>query len=150
MFKGIKNMATRHFNIKKWVGYDRLKDQAGVIKDMYGDVSPIKDRERLKKKKANLSFDELMQLHQMTDADLKERIASEKKLALAYLLFSLLPLAYAVYIFHLDMILGGIVSFLAGILVLAYAFRSRVFIYQLSHRQLKVNFKDVLRDLFQK
>jgi hypothetical protein len=150
MFKGIKKVVGKRFNLKTWVGYDNLKNQAGVIKDMYEDVSPIKERQRIKAKKQNLSFEEMMQLNQMTDADIQDRIRSEKKMFIGYVLFAVLPLAYAGYIFSLGMVLGGIVSFLASMLVVAYAFRSQVYIYQLSHRQLSVNFMDVLKDLFKK
>jgi hypothetical protein len=148
MLKGAKKAVSSRFNIKKWIGYDNLKDQAGIIKNMYDDVSPTKERARLKAKKQNLNFEEMMQLHQMTDADVEARIISEKKMFLGYLLFSIVPFAYAIYIFTIGMLLGGIVALLASGLVLAYAFRSRVYIYQLSHRRL--NYKAVMKDLFSK
>lgn len=150
MFKRVKSAVGKRFNVKRWIGYDGLKDQAKVIKDLYTDVSPVKERERLKAKKQNMSFDEMLQLHQMTDNDVAKRIASEKKMFWGYLAFSLLPLLYGIYLFTLGMVLGGIVALLAFVLVLAYAYRSQVYIYQLTHRQLSVNFKQVVQSIFKK
>jgi hypothetical protein len=150
MFKRTKKYISKRFNIKQWVGYPQLKDQAGMIKELYTEVSPIKQRQQYKSKNQNLNFSELMQLQKMTDKDIEKRIKSEHRQFFYFLAFSILPLVYSVYILFQGLFLGGIVSFLAFVLVLGYAFRCKVTIYQLRNRRLSFNFKVILREFFKK
>ena len=148
MFKGIKKGISTRFNVKQWIGYNHLKDSAKFIGDTYSDLSPKKEKERRKRINKNLSFEEMMQMNRMTDDDIKKGMKSQRSACVLFALFSVLPVGYAVYLFTVGIILGGIVSFLGGMLCLAYAFRYRVGVYQYKHRVVSVDPKVVLRELF--
>jgi hypothetical protein len=149
MLNGLKRVVSSRFNIKKWMGFDQIKDSAQFIGDAYKDLSPKKEQERQKAKNKNLSFEEIMQMQRLTDADIEKNYKTQKHSFFAFAGFALLPLVYAFYLFYVGLILGGIVSLLGAGLCLAYAFRARVVMYQYRHRVVKVDPKAVLKELFQ-
>lgn len=148
MFKGLGKFVGSRFNIKKWVGFDQIKDSAQFIGNTYKDLSPKKERERIKAQRKNLSFEEIMQMQRLTDADIEKNMKTQKTACLTFAVFALLPIAYAIYLWVAGMFLGGLVSLLGGALCLAYAFRSRVLMYQYQHRVVSVDLKQVLKQLF--
>ena len=148
MFKGIKKAVGSRFNVKQWIGYNHLKDSAKFIGDTYSDLSPKKEKERRKRQNKNLSFEEMMQMNRMTDEDVEKGLISQRNACVLFAVCSVLPVGYAIYLFMVGLILGGMVSFLGGVLFLAYAFRYRVGMYQYKHRVVTVDPKVVLKELF--
>ncbi|MDF1654734.1 MAG: hypothetical protein P1U34_06430 [Coxiellaceae bacterium] len=148
MLKGMKKAVSSRFNVKRWIGYDQLKDSAKFIGETYSDLSPKKEKERRKRQNKNLSFEEMMQMNRMTDEDIEKGQATQRNACILFAAFAVLPVGYAIYLFMVGLILGGIVSFLGGMLCLAYAFRYRVGVYQYKHRVVNVDPKVVLKELF--
>lgn len=146
MFKGLKKAVGSRFNVKKWMGYDQIKDSAKFIGDTYKDISPSNDRARRQKVNKNLSFEEMMQINRLTEDDVRKAIKQQHNGSIVFALISILPIAYAVYLFSIAIILGGFVSFLGGVLCLAYAYRFQAGAYQYRHRVMKVDPKAVLKE----
>lgn len=148
MFKGLKKAIGSRFNVKKWMGYDQIKDSAKFIGEAYKDISPTNDRNRRQKANKNLSFEEMMQINRLTEDDVRKAIKQQRTGSVVFVLVSILPFAYAVYLFSIGIILGGFVSFLGGVLCLAYAYRFQAGAYQYRHRVMKVDPKLVLKECF--
>ena len=148
MLSGFKKAVAARFNLKKWMGYDHLKDNASFIKHTYQDL--LRNNPMIHGDKAanNMSFEEMMQLYRLSDKDIKEAIKSCSRNSWAFLCIAIAPIAYAGYLFTLDIILGGIVSFLIGCLCLAHAYRFQVIRYKLKKHCMRVSPGQVLLEWF--
>ncbi len=148
MLDGFKGAVASRFNVKKWIGYSHLKNSALFITDTCGDLVKKNKSEKQFFVHEKMSFEEMMQLYQFSDKDIKKSIRTFRLTAVAFTVFSLAPMAYGVFLFYDKLFLGGVVSLLAGFLCLAYAYRSRVGLYQYENRTLTVDPKLVLKKWF--
>ena len=148
MLDGIKSAVSSRFNVKRWLGYDHLKDSARFIAGTCTDVVGKDKRVRPKRDHTKMSFEELMQINQLTDEDVRKSMKSFRLSAIAFGLVSIVPFLYSIYLFKLDILLGGLVSFMSGILCLAYTYRYCVLLYRYRYRVLTVTPKQVFKNMF--
>lgn len=147
MLQGFKNAVADRFNLKKWLGFDHLRDNAKFIGGTYKDLTK-KRNFRQGMANPNISFEEMMQLNCLSEADIKKSIRSYRLGSIAFTLVGIAPIAYAGYLLRLDIVLGALVAFLAGCLCFSYAYLYRVALYQFENRVLKVAPKQVLKKWF--
>ena len=123
----------------RWLGMEQIKGNIQAIGAMANGLFKVK--ERIVRKE---TFEQCMQRYGLGEADLKKRMRATLRLVWCCLGFSLLMLAYTIYLFVCHLALSGFVTLILTILLWAYAFREHFNYFQMKRRRLGCTFKDWL------
>ena len=139
----------KRFNVSKWVGYDQVKHNATLIKQI---AKPNKNtEEKIRDLQAKrMSFEELIQANQWSPNDIKKNIKHQKRMSLCFLGFAALLLLLAIYLFAENNIFGGIFTLVFILLGVAYAYQAWVSYEQLTQQKIRIAVKASFIALFKK
>lgn len=150
IFDGVTDAAKKVFNVKRWISFDQLLRSFFTVKDLGKASLGSKLDPAVQRQLKYMSFEEVMQFYQLTEDDVRTRERLHRKNAWVFILFTLLPLAYAYVQYQWDNPLGIIMCVLSGILTLSYGLREMLYADRLKRRVLKYQFKDMLSNMFKR
>ncbi|MBS0352107.1 MAG: type IVB secretion system protein IcmV [Proteobacteria bacterium] len=137
--KVTKKVLAMGWNFSRWVGIGELKKNTQMIKNMAARNLSAKAKNADFKAE---NFEQLMKHYQMTEADLKKRVHSCNQIMIFCSLFSVLTIAYTIFIFQHHLYLGGLVGILMTLLLWAYVFREHYTKFQIQQRRLKCTIQE--------
>lgn len=146
---GPKNYIKKRFNIAKMIGFDQVKHNASLIKDLAQPDKSLEDKIR-KKQARKMSFEELIQTNQWTQADIAKNIKHQIRMCLGFLAFAGVLLLLAIYLFSASNHFGGFFTIVFMLLGLAYAYQAWVSSEQLKQRKIRIAVKSSFFSLFKK
>jgi VIT1/CCC1 family predicted Fe2+/Mn2+ transporter len=149
MLEGPKNYIKKRFNVAKWAGVDQVKHNASLIKKLATNEADVETKVS-KKQTRKMSFEELMQANQWTEADIKKNIRYQIRMSYGFLAFSGVLLLIAFYLFSVGNWFGGLFSLVFMCLGLAYAYQAWVSSEQLKQRKIRIAVKASFFALFKK
>lgn len=142
---GLKNATKKTFSLGfnplRWVGFEQLKANGSLLKNM---VNRYFEPSEAKKSTKPETFETCMKRYKLTEEDLQKKIKFTRLFVFVCLGASLLMLGYTFYLFSSHLFLGGFVAFTLTLLLWAYAFREHFNYFQMKQRRLGCTFKEWL------
>lgn len=127
------------FNPRAWLNYDELANQNRALFTLLGNLFTVPVAAPIVEE----TFEQSMQRHGMTEADLKVAIKNYRLFALLFVALGSLAFIYAFFIlFAYGTIAGWLLAMCVCSLLLTQAFKYDFWALQLRQRKLTLTFKD--------
>ncbi len=143
--KAIKKGFFSGYSVKRWVGFDQIKDSGQSIGEM---ATNLIDKQKTKATPNKETFEECVKRFGLSESDLKKKMKSLYRIALFCLAASLACFVYAIYLFLIGFILSGFVSLMLSFLLAAYAYREHLNYFQIKQRRLGCTFREWFNSTF--
>jgi intracellular multiplication protein IcmV len=131
-------------NVREFVNFNELKNDARVIKTAITDVFKPADT----RQKIDETFEEAMQRLNLTENDIQKQAKFFLYYSVFYMAFALAFIIYAVYLFLLLKILASVTTLVLGIFLATYALKENFMYMQIKKRKLNCTFKDWFSFIF--
>lgn len=143
----IKNTFKNNANVKGWVAWDAIKDNAQTIGSFVEEfkVSPAGTQAPVKK-----TFEQAAAERGLTEKDLRARMRTHWQVAIVCILLGLLALGWGIMLLVKGMFLSSLVSLSLMVLMFAYAFREHFSYFQIKQRRLNCTFGEWISSFYLK
>lgn len=122
----------------KWIGIDLLKDQAGLIKNLFHS-SVLKKKESVAVNKSEMTFSEYQQALGMTDEALSKAMKQCRHIFIFCSVLALAVLFYSYSVFKGSRVISGAVTIILALLLAVNGWKEHLFYTQLKHRLVSIN-----------
>lgn len=133
------------FNFKKMIGFDRLKEQASSVKNIYDNAYKEEDSDFKPK-----SFADCLRHYGVSEEQLEIRMRNALWTVYFCLGLSALTLGYGIYQFASHFVSGGLLCLILTFILWTMAFKEHFNLFQMQQRRLGCTVKEWFYSLFKK
>lgn len=136
IFRSTFKVIGKQFNVKQWVGYGQLKQNA---QRLYRDGKVIFTKPQQLPAE---TFEEAKHRLQLSDQDLLERYKTCKMYFNFFIIFAFALLFYTLYLMYMHSYLGAILSLAITFLLGVQAFKYNFWMFQIKNKKLGCSFDE--------
>ena len=144
LLRGIKNGVKSAFNVKKWVGTEHLKANAGLIKNVYQKVSNNREKDTAV---TDETFDAFIERQGLTEQTLQERIRYYRNVVWMFWGGTVLLLGYDIHLLLHGSLIAVFECSMLALLLSALGLKSYISLHLLRTRKLRTTMRDVVSSL---
>ena len=142
----VKRTVKNNTNVKGWVSWDHIKDNASIVKGFFQDLQTAERTQPA----VQSDFNETIQRLGWSEKDLQSRMRNHLIIAVFSTLCGVAALAWFGFLLSRLMFLSSLVSLSLSCLMFAYAFREHFSYFQLKKRRFHCTLKEWFSSLIGK
>ncbi|MBP9721545.1 MAG: type IVB secretion system protein IcmV [Gammaproteobacteria bacterium] len=141
--KRVRKFLASLYNVKKWVGYDSIKEGANVLIKSYRTIT---SPEAMRTKYPTEKFQNAVERLNLSETDVAEIESGYFRNFFVFFFIGVIIAAYSIYRFYLGHWLSGWISLMMTIVLFTFSLASHFWYFQVKNRKLGCTMKEWSRN----